>query len=56
MIEEKEHPPYGEQLKQLGRFSLKKRRLRKVMIKVYKDMKAMNEVNKNVNYLLIWQC
>lgn len=49
MIEGKEHPPYGEQLEQPGLFSLKKRRLRKVMIEVYKDMKAVNKVNKNIN-------
>lgn len=45
MIMEMEHLPYVEQLKQLGLFSLKQRRLERIIIKVYKDMKVVDKMN-----------
>lgn len=45
MIMGMEHLPYEEQLKQLGLFSLKQRRLERIIIKVYKDMKVVDKVN-----------
>lgn len=45
MIMGMEHLCYEEQLKQLGLFSLKQRRLERIIINVYKDMKVVDKVN-----------
>ena len=45
MIMGMEHLPYEEQLKQLGLFSLKQRRLERIIIKIYKDMKVVDKMN-----------
>ena len=45
MVMGMEHLPYEEQLKQLGLFSLKQRRLERIIIKVYKDMKVVDKMN-----------
>lgn len=45
MIMGMEHLPYEEQLKQLGLFSMKQRRLERIIIKVYKDVKVVDKVN-----------
>ena len=46
MIKGLEHLPYEGRLQQLGLFSLEKRRLKGVMIEVYKIMHSVENVDR----------